>query len=151
MEGATTNQADINADTVRLWNGAKKRHEEVRDILVAKVSVVDPQRVELVVQDEVDTILQYQNVVEGQVPNLAGLLEYLKQVGGGGRGGSVNSYTTTNRKSFLTQQSDLHVYQRNLLKVNKQYRNIVEIYAPVLYQKQVTNLKVIRPVYIFAP
>ena len=54
----------------------------MRDILVAKVSVVDPQRVELVVQDEVDTILQYQNVVDGQVPNLAGLLEYLKQVGG---------------------------------------------------------------------
>ena len=50
MEGALTNQADINADTVRLWNGAKKKHEEVRDILVAKVSVVDPQRVELVVQ-----------------------------------------------------------------------------------------------------
>ena len=102
MEGALTNKADINADTVRLWNGAKRRHEEVRDILVAKVSVVDPQRVELVVQDEVDTILQYQNVVDCQVPNLAGLLEYLKQVGGGGS--TVNRYTTTNRKSFLTQQ-----------------------------------------------
>ena len=38
MEGALTNSADINADTVRLWNGAKKRHEEVRDILV----LVDP-------------------------------------------------------------------------------------------------------------
>ena len=80
MEGALTNQADINADTVRLWNGAKRRQQEVRDILVAKVSVVDPQRVELVVQGEVDTILQYQNVVDGQVPNLAGLLEYLKPV-----------------------------------------------------------------------
>ena len=59
MEGATTNQADINADTVRLWNGAKKRHEEVRDILVAKVSVVDPQVMRIVLQDEVDTLLQY--------------------------------------------------------------------------------------------
>ena len=149
MEGATTNQADINADTVRPWNGAKRRHEEVRDILVAKVSVVDPQVVRIVVQDEVDTILQYQNVVDGQVPNLPGLLEYLKQLGGGG--GTVNRYTTTNRKSFLTQQNDLHVYQRNLQNVRKQYRSSVEIYAPVLYQKRVQNVKVIRPVYIFAP
>ena len=69
---------DINADTVRLWKGAKKRHEEVRDILVAKVSVVDP-RLQVVVQDEVDTVLRYQNVVDGQVPNLAGLLEYLSK------------------------------------------------------------------------
>ena len=128
MESALTNSADINADTVRLWNGTKKRHEEVRDILVAKVAVVDPQRVQLVIQDEVDTILQYQNVVDGQVPNLAGLLEYLKQVGGG-----------------------LHVYQRNFQNVRKQYRTSVEIYAPVLYQTRVQNLKVVRPVYIFAP
>ena len=149
MESALTNSADINADTVRLWNGTKKRHEEVRDILVAKVAVVDPQRVQLVIQDEVDTILQYQNVVEEQVPNLAGLLENLKQVGGGG--GTVNRYTTTYKKSFLTQQSDLHVYQRNLQKVKKQYRTSVEIYATVLYQKRVQNLKVVRPVYIFAP
>ena len=144
-----TNQADINADTVRLWNGAKRRHEEVRDILVAKVSVVDPQVVRIVVQDEVDTLLQYQNVVDGQVPNLPGLLEYLKQIGGGGS--TVNRYTTTNRKSVLTQQRDLHVYQRNLQKVIKQYWSSVEIYAPVLYQKRVTNLKVVRPMYIFAP
>jgi len=148
MEGALTNSADINADTVRLWNGAKRRHEEVRDILVAKVSVVDPQRVELVVQGEVDTILQYQNVVDGQVPNLAGLLEYLKQVGGNG---TVNRYTMTLRKNFVTQQSDLHVYQRNLQNVRKQYRTSVEVYAPVMYQKRVQNIKVIRPVYIFAP
>ena len=149
MESALTNSADINADTVRLWNGTKKRHEEVRDILVAKVAVVDPQRVEVVSQDEVDVSLQYQNVVDGQVPNLAGLLEYLKQVGG--TGGTVNRYTTTYKKSFLTQQSDLHVYQRNLQNVKKQYRTSVEIYAPVLYQKRVQNLKVVRPVYIFAP
>ena len=148
MESALTNSADINADTLRLWNGTKKRHEEVRDILVAKVAVVDPQRVQLVIQDEVDTILQNQNVVDGQVPNLAGLLEYLKQVGGGG---TVNRYTTTYKKSFLTQQSDLHLYQRNLQNVRKQYRTSVEIYAPVLYQKRVQNLKVVRPVYIFAP
>ena len=75
MEGALTNSADINADTVRLWNGAKRRHEEVRDILVPKVAVVDSQKVQLIIQDEVDTVLQYQNVVDGQVPNLAGLLE----------------------------------------------------------------------------
>ena len=93
MEGALTNSAEINADTVRLWNGAKRRHEEVRDIFVPKVAVVDPQRIQLVVQDEVDTILQYQNVVDGQVPNLAGLLEYLKQIGG--TGGTVNRYTTS--------------------------------------------------------
>ena len=99
MESATTNQADINANTVKLWNGAKKRHEEVRDILVAKVSVLDPQVVRAVVQDEVDAILQYQNVVDGQVPNLPGLLEYLKQLGGGG--GTVNRYTTTNRLSLI--------------------------------------------------
>ena len=127
MESALTNSADINADTVRLWNGTKKRHEEVRDILVAKVAVVDPRRVEVVIQDEVDVSLQYQNVVDGQVPNLAGLLEYLKQVGG--TGGTVNRYTTTYKKSFLTQQSDLHVYQRNLQNVRKQYRTSVEIYA----------------------
>ena len=148
MEGALTNSADINADTVRLWNGAKRRHEEVRDILVPKVAVVDPQKVQLIIQDEVDTVLQYQNVVDGQVPNLKGLLEYLGQNGGGG---TVNRYTTTYRKSFLTQQSDLHVYQRNLQNVKKQYRTSVEIYAPVLYIKRVQNLKVVRPVYIFAP
>ena len=149
MEGALTNSADVNADTVRLWNGAKKRHEEVRDIFVAKVAVVEPQRVELVVQDEVDTILQYQNVVDGQLPNLAGLLEYLKQIWG--TGGTVNRYTTTYRKSFLTQQSDLHVFQRNLQNVRKQYRTSVETYAPVLHQKRVQNMKVVRPVCRFAP
>ena len=149
MESALTNSADINADTVRLWNGTKKRHEEVRDILVAKVAVVDPQRVQLVIQDEVDTILQYQNVVDGQVPNLAGLLDYLKQVGG--NSGTVNRYTTTYKNNFLTQQSDLHVFQRNLQDVRKQYRTSVEVYAPVLYQKRVQNIKVVRPVYIFAP
>ena len=149
MEGALTNSADINADTVRLWNGAKRRHEEVRDILVPKVAVVDPQKVQLFIQDEVDTVLQYQNVQEGQVPNLAGLLEYLKQIGGAGS--TVNRYTTTYNHNFLTQQSDLHVYQRNLQNVKKQYRTSVEIYAPVLYQKRVQNLKVVRPVYIFAP
>jgi len=149
MEGALTNSADINADTVRLWNAAKRRHEEVRDILVPKVAVVDPQKVQLFIQDEVDTVLQYQNVQEGQVPNLAGLLEYLKQIGGAGS--TVNRYTTTYKKNFLTQQSDLHVFQRNLQNVRKQYRTSVEIYAPVLYQKRVQNLKVVRPVYIFAP
>ena len=148
MEGALTNSADINADTVRLWNGAKRRHEEVRDILVPKVAVVDPQRVQLIIQDEVDTVLQYQNVVDGQVPNLKGLLEYMGQNGGGG---TVNRYTTAYRKSFLTQQSDLHVYQRNLQNVRKQYRTSVEIYAPVMYQKRVQDVKVVRPVYIFAP
>ena len=138
MESALTNSADINEDTVRLWNGAKKRHEEVRDILVAKVAVVDPQRVKVVIQDEVDVSLQYQNVVDGQVPNLAGLLEYLKQ--DGGTGGTVNRYTTTYKNNFLTQQSDLHVFQRNLQNVRKQYRTSVEIYAPVLYQTRVQNL-----------
>ena len=72
MEGALTKSADMNADTVRLWNGAKRRHEEVRDILVPKVAVVDPQKVQMIVQDEVDTVLQYQNVVDGQVPSLKG-------------------------------------------------------------------------------
>ena len=149
MECALTNSADINADTVRLWNGAKRMHEEVRDILVSKVAVVDPQRIQLAIQDGVDKILQYQNVVDGQVPNLAGLLEHLKQVGG--TGGTVNRYTTTYKNKFLTQQSDLHVFQRKLQNVRKQYRTSEEIYAPVLYQKRVQNVKVVRPVYIFAP
>ena len=104
----------------------------MRDIFVPKVAVVD----------------QYQNVVDGQVPNLAGLLEYLKQVEGTG---TVNRYTTTYKKSFLTQQSDLHVFQRNLQNVRKQYRTSVGVYAPVLHQKRVQNVKVVRPVYIFAP
>ena len=116
MESALTNSADINVDTVRLWNGAKRMHEEVRDILVPKVAVVDPQRIQLVIQ------------------------EYLKQVGG--TGGTVNRCTTTYKKSFLTQQSDLHVFQRTLQNVRKQYRTSVEIYAPVLYQKKVQNTKV---------
>ena len=96
MEGALTNSADINADTVRLWNAAKRRHEEVRDILVPKVAVVDPQKVQLFIQDEVDTVLQYQNVQEGQVPNLAGLLEYLKQIGG-----QVAQSTATRRRTRI--------------------------------------------------
>ena len=104
-------------------------------------AVVDPQKVQLIIQDEVDTVLQYQNVQDGQLPNLAGLLEYLKQVGG--TCGTVNRYTTTYRNNFLTQQSDLHVYQRNLQNVKKQYRTSVEIYAPMLYQKRVQNIKVV--------
>ena len=51
----------------------------------------------------------------------------------------------------MTQQSDLHVYQGNLQNVREHYRTSVEVYAPVMYQKRVQNIKVIRPVYIFAP
>ena len=148
MESALTNQAEINADYVRLWNRDARRHDDIREIFAPQTAVVDPQRIQLVIQDEVDTVLQYQNVVDGQVPNLKGLLEYMGQNGGGG---TVNRYTTTYRNNFLTQQSHLHVYQRNLQNVRKQYRKSVEIYAPVLYQKRVQNVKVVRPVYIFAP
>ena len=76
MESALMNQAEINADYVRLWNRDTRGHDDIRDIFTPQAAVVDPQRVQLIIQDEVDTVLQYQNVVDGQVPNLKGLLEY---------------------------------------------------------------------------
>ena len=55
MESALTNQAEINADYVRLWNRDARRHDDIRDIFAPQAAVVDPARVKLVIQDEVDT------------------------------------------------------------------------------------------------
>ena len=84
MESALTNSADINANTVRLWNGRRRGTRRCATYWLRRWPSWTPQRIQLVIQDEVDTILQYQNVVNGQVPNQAALLEYLKQVGGTG-------------------------------------------------------------------
>ena len=58
---------------MRLWNVAAKRQDDICDAFVPKVAVVDPTAVQFVGQDEVDTVLQFQNVTDEQVTNLKGL------------------------------------------------------------------------------
>ena len=89
MESAPTNQAEINADYVRLWNRDARRHDVIREIFAPQTAVVDPQRLWLVMLNEVHTVLEYQKVQDGQVPNLKGLLQYL------GQGGEAASSTAT--------------------------------------------------------
>ena len=147
---ATTNLSEVNADFLRLWQPAARNHEDVRDIFVDKGAVIEPTVVETPIggTGEVDTSLKYPGATNDQAPALQGLLQY---IGEQYPPAPVNKYFTINRKQQAQFMGDTWVLQR---KVSRNVRNLrvsVEQFAPVLIQRQVRNVKVVRPIYVFAP
>jgi hypothetical protein len=164
MESATTNLSEVTADFVRLWDGGA--HREVREMFVNKQAVVSPQAVEVQVGQEVDTELLYPEPTDEQVPGLRGLLEYIDARG---TGGVVNKHYSLKRKHFtlnegpvqqVQQHKTLHTHKHEQLctiehhsyqkTVKRTNLVILEVFAPVLLVKQVRNVRVTRPIYIFA-
>jgi hypothetical protein len=167
MESATTNLSEVTADFVRLWDGGA--HREVREMFVHKQAVVAPEAVEVQVGQETDTELVYPTPTDDQIPGLKGLLAYID---GRGTGGVVNKTYTTKRRHFTLNEgavqqvkqhktlhthrheelytTDHHSYQKTIKTVKRTNLNVLEVYSPVLLVKQVRNVRVTRPIYIFA-
>ncbi len=167
MESATTNLSEVTADFVRLWDGGA--HREVREMFVNRQSVVAPETVEVQVGQEIDTELVYPTPTDDQLPSLKGLLAYID---GRGTGGVVNKTYTTKRRHYTLNEgavqqvkqhktlhthrhaelhtADHHSYQKTIKTVKRTNLNVLEVYSPVLLVKQIRNVKVTRPVYIFA-
>ncbi len=210
MESATTNLSELTCDFVRLWEGERLQHTDVRELFVHRASVVAPELVELQVGQETDTELVYPAPTDEQVPGLRGLLEYIDARG---TGGVVNKHYSLKRKHFtlnegpvqqvqqhkaqhkhthealftteqhttLKRASHLHehrhelhseshhsyqkkVSHKHLVNVSSESHHtqqrhvhlhkttmvLIEIFAPVLLVRQTRNVRVTRPVYIFA-
>ena len=146
---ATTNLAEVDADYLRLWQPSARNHVDVRDIFVDKEVVTEPVAPHVPVGNgEVETSLEYPGPTNDQVPALKGLLEYLDQLY---PPAPVNKYYTIHRKQQAQLLGDTWLQQRRVAKTVRNLRVSVEQFAPVLIQRQVRNVKVVRPVYIFAP
>jgi len=147
---ATTNLSEVNADYLRLWQPAARNHVDVRDIFVDKGAITEPTVVETPIggTGEVDTSLEYLGATNEQVPALRGLLDYVAEQY---PPAPVNKYFTINRKQQAQFLGDTWVLQRTTQKQVRNLRVSVEQYAPVLIQRQVRNVKVVRPIYVFAP
>ena len=165
MESATTNLSEVTADFVRLWDGAALQHKDVRELFVQQASVVSPQAVEVQVGQETDTELIYPAPTDEQVPGLKGLLEYIDAR----EGGVVTKHYSLKRKHYAINEGPVqqvqshkafhthrheHLYSENHHSyqkvVNRTSRVMLEIFAPVMLVRQTRNVRVTRPVYIFA-
>ena len=145
----TTNLSEINADYLRLWQPSARNHVDVRDIFVDKGAIVAPASVETPVGNgETETTLEYDAPSNEQLPGLKGLLDYLEQQY---PCSAVNKYYTINRKQQAQFLGDTWVTQRKITQNVRRLSVSVEQYAPVLIQRQVRNVKVVRPIYVFAP
>jgi hypothetical protein len=164
MESATTNLSEVTADFVRLWDGAALQHKDVRELFLHKKSVVAPQSIEIEVGQETDTELLYPEPTNEQVPGLKGLLEYIDARG---MGSVMNKHYNLKRKHFTiqegsTQQVQQHRHTRKHEEIHSEshhsYQKLVkktslvllDVFAPVMLVRQTRNVKVIRPIYIFA-
>ena len=147
---ATTNLSEVNADYLRLWQPAARNHEDTREIFVDKAAVTETTVVETPIggTGEVDSSLEYPGATNDQVPALRGLLDYVAEQY---PPAPVNKYFTVNRKQQAQFLGDTWVLQRTTQKQVKNLRVSVEQYAPVLIQRQVRNVQVVRPIYVFAP
>ena len=147
---ATTNLSEVSADSLRLWRPAARNHVDVREIFVDKSAITEPVVVETPIggTGEVDVSLVYPGATNDQVPALRGLLDYLEQQC---PPATVNKYFTVNRKHQAQFLGDTWLLQRKVVQNVRRLRVSVEQYAPVLIQRQVRNVKVVRPIYVFAP
>ena len=147
---ATTNLSEVKADYLRPWQPAARNHEDIREIFVDKAAIIEPTVVETPIggTGEVDTSLEYPGATNDQVPALRGLLDYVAEQY---PPAPVNKYFTINRKQQAQFLGDTWVLQRKVVQNVRRLRVSVEQYAPVLIQRQVRNVKVVRPIYIFAP
>ena len=147
---ATTNLSEVNADYLRLWQPAARNHEDIREIFVDKAAVTEPTVVETPIggTGEVDTSLEYPGATNDQVPALRGLLDYVAEQY---PPAPVNKYFTINRKQQPQFLGDTWVLQRKVSQSVRNLRVSVEQFAPVLIQRQVRNVKIVRPIYVFAP
>ncbi len=118
MESATTNLSELTCDFVRLWEGEKLQHTDVRELFVHQANVVAPVAVEVQIGQEIDTELVYPAPTDEQVPSLKGLLEYIDARG---TGGDVKKYYTNNRKHFSLQEGPMQTVQQK--KTVKQHKH----------------------------
>ena len=165
MESATTNLSEVTADFVRLWDGAALAHREVREIFINKQAVISPQAVKVQVGQEVDAELLYPEATDEQVPSLKGLLQYIDTRGGG----AVNKTYHIKRQHFtlnegpvqqVQQHKTQHIHRHEQIctidhhSYNKSVKRtsivLLEVFAPVMLVKQTRNIRVTRPIYIFA-
>ncbi len=163
MESATTNLSEVTCDFVKLWDGGA--HREVRELFLNKQAVTAPQVVEVQVGQEVDTELLYPEPSNEQVPALKGLLQYIDSRGGG----VINKTYHMKRQHFtlnegpvqqVQQHKTHHTHRHEQLCTidHHSYRKTVkrtslvllEVFAPVMLVKQIRNVRVTRPIYIFA-
>ena len=163
MESATTNLSEATADFVRLWDGAALAHREVREIFLNKQAVVSPQTVQ--VGQEVDTELLYPEPTDEQVPSLKGLLQYIDTRGGG----SISKTYHMKRQHFTLNEGPVQQVQQHKTRNTHRHEQIsvtdhhsynktvkrtsivlLEVFAPVMLVKQIRNVRVTRPMYIFA-
>ncbi len=162
---ATTNLSQVTADFVSLWDGEALAHREVRELFVSKGSVVAPDLVEVSVGQETDTELVYPAPTDEQVPGLKGLLAYIDARG---TGGVIQKTYNLKRKHFTLNEGpvqqvqhhkerhthrhetmcvvDQHTYQKVFKKTSTV---LLEVFAPVMLVRQVRNMRVTRPTYIF--
>ena len=110
MESATTNLSELTCDFVRLWEGEKLQHTDVRELFVHQANVVAPVAVEVEVGQEIDTELVYPAPADEQVPSLKGLLEYIDARE---TGGVVNKHYSMKRKHFTLQEGPLQQVQQH--------------------------------------
>ena len=143
---AITNLSEVTADFVRLFQPSSRTHQDVRDLFVHQADVISPAIVEIPVGDETETILEYTNPTNEQIPALQGLLQYIDQQY---PPQPINRYHTTNRRHLHRSDGDTHttVVKRTIQK--RDVRILLDVYAPVIYSKRVQVNKTIRPIYIF--
>ncbi len=161
---ATTNLSEVTADFVKLWDGGA--HREVREIFLNKRAVVSPQAVEVQVGQETDTELIYPEPTDEQVPSLKGLLQYIDTRGGGAISKTYHmkrQHFTLNEGTVqqVQQHKTHHTHRHEQISVtdhhsyNKTVKRtsivLLEVFAPVMLVKQIRNVRVSRPVYIFTP
>ena len=130
----TTNLSEATADFVRLFEPSSRAYRDVRDLFVSQSSVTAPEAVEIQVGDEVDTELQYSNPNNNQVPALQGLLQYLDQQY---PAAPVNKYYTTHRKHTHRRDGDAHTTLLRRTTQKRDVRLLLDVYAPVIYNKRV--------------
>ena len=147
---AITNLNGVSADFLRPCQQSKLNHEDIREIFVDMGAITEPTVIETPIggTGEVDTHLDYPGATNEQISALKGLFQY---IGEKYRAQPVNKYFTINRKQQAQFLGDTWVLQRTTQKQVKNLRVSIEQYAPVLIQRQVRNVKVVRPIYVFAP
>jgi acyl-CoA synthetase (NDP forming) len=113
--------SELTCDFVRLWQGEKLQHTDVRELFVHQANVVAPTTVEIAVGQEIDTELVYPSPTDEQIPSLKGLLEYIdaREPGGG-----VQKYYTTTRKHYSLQEGSVQTVQQRTTVNNHKHEQL---------------------------
>jgi hypothetical protein len=95
---ATTNLDEVTCDFINLWDSSESRHREVRELFVAKASVLPALEEEVPMPGgETETALYYpEDATDEQVPGLRSLVRYIDLKAADT--GTINKYFTLHRK-----------------------------------------------------